>query len=151
MRLLPFDLAHQFEALLDQKGIGDRDKADYLKWLRFYWDFCHQHHYDAYCAESLPPFLDKLREQRSSNTQRNQARQAIAWFHRLQPSLDATSSNLAPSVNLATVIRNPDAALKSVVLPSNAIAENATTSITRPSILALRDSKRPSKLASYNQ
>jgi hypothetical protein len=79
-------------------------------------------------SESLTPFLVKLLEKRQSDQQRNQARQTIAWFYRLQPILATTSGVLESSENLAAVSRNPDAALKSVVLSSNAIAENATTS-----------------------
>lgn len=151
MRLLPTDLAHQFDVLLNPKGLDGRDKATDLKWLCFYWDFCHQYHYDVYRSESLPSFLDKLREQRQSDPQRNQARQAIAWFYRLQPIMTVTSSVLAPSENLVAVSRNSDAALKSVVLPLNTEIENATTSTTRSPILAPRDSKRPSHPDNHKQ
>lgn len=151
MLLLPNDLAHQFSALLNRKGISISDKTDYLKWLRFYWDFCHQYHYDFYCSESLSPFLDKLREKRQSGQQRNQARQAIAWFYCLQPILTVTSGVLGPSQKLAIVSRNPDATLKSVVFPSNTITKNATTSIIRSPILVQRDNKRPSQPDSYTQ
>jgi hypothetical protein len=151
MRLLLVDLAHQFNAFLGQKGIDGRDKATSLKWLRFYWGFCHQYHYDAYRSENLPPFLDKLREQQQSDYQQNQARQVMIWFYCLQPSLAATSGVLAPAGNLAAVSRNPDAALKPIALPSNPMVENATTSATLLPILAQCDSKRPSHPDSYKQ
>jgi site-specific recombinase XerC len=111
--------------------------------LRFYWDFCHKYHYDPYRTESLSPFLDKLREKRQFDQQRNQARRTIAWFYRLQPILATTSGVLEPSENLAAVILNPDAALRSVVLSSNAIVENATTSSPRSPIPVQSDNKRP--------
>jgi hypothetical protein len=152
MLLLPNDLAHQFSAFLDRKGISIPHKVDYLKWLRVYWDFCHQYHYNAYCTESLPPFLDKLREQRQSDSQWNQARQAIAWLHHLQPISTVTSDVLAPSKNLAAVRLNPDGALSSVVVPSNTIVENATTSTAaRSQVLVQHGSKKPSQPDSYNQ
>jgi hypothetical protein len=59
MLLLPNDLAHQFSALLDREGISIPHKADYLKWLRFYWGFCHKYQYDLYFNESLSAFLGK--------------------------------------------------------------------------------------------
>jgi hypothetical protein len=151
MRLLPTNLAHQFDALLDQKGIDDPDKATYLKWLRFYWDFCHQCHYEAYLSHNLPPFLEKLREQQQSDSQRNQARQAIACFYYLQPISTVTSGVLAPSENLTAVSRNPDGALSSIVVPSKAIVENTATSTIPSPIPASRESKRPSQPDSYNQ
>jgi hypothetical protein len=151
MRLLPVNLAHQFDVLLDQKGLDVRNKAAYLKWLRFYWDFCHQYHYDPYRSESLSPFLDKLGEKWQSDPERNQARQAMTWFYCLQPISTVTSSVSVPSENLAAVSRNLDVALKSVVFPANTIAENATTSIIRSPILTQHDSRRPSQPDSYNQ
>jgi integron integrase len=147
--LLPNELAHQISTLLDRKGVSSPNKEACLKWLRFYWDFCHKYHYDPYCTESLSPFLDKLREKRQSDPQRNQARQAMTWFYCLQSISDVNSGDLAASEKLATVIRNPDATLKSVVFPSNAIAESDTTSTPRSPILAQCDSQRPSQPDSY--
>jgi hypothetical protein len=151
MRRLPNDLAHQFDVLLDQQRLDGRDKATYLKWLRFYWDFCHQCYYDTYRTESLPPFLDKLREQQQSDSQRNQARQAIAWFHYLPSISIVTSDVLAPSENLAAVSRNQDTALKSVVLSSTATVASAATLAPCSPRLPPRDRKRPSQPHSYNQ
>jgi hypothetical protein len=151
MRLLPADLIHQFTALLDQKRLDGRDKATCLKWLRFYWDFCHQYHYDACRSESLPPLLDKLREKRQSDPQRNQGQQAINWLYCLQPISTVTSGVLVPSENLVDISRNPDAALRSVVLSSNTMVKNTITLPPRPPVLAQCDSKRPSQPDSYNQ
>jgi hypothetical protein len=149
--LLPNELAHQISTLLDRKVVSSPNKEACLKWLCFYWDFCHKYYYNIYYSESLSPFLDKLREKRQSGQQRNQARQAITWFYCLQPILTVTSSVLTPSEKLAIVSQNPDATLKPVVYPSNAITKNATTSITRSPILVQRDNKRPSQPDSYTQ
>jgi hypothetical protein len=146
--LLPNELAHQITILLDRKGVSSPNKEVCLKWLRFYWDFCH---YNLYRTENLPPFLDKLREKWQSDRQRNQAQKAIAWFHHLQLCLVANPSVLGPSENLAALVRNPDTAPRSLVLSSNAISENATASTARSLILAQRDSKRPSYTDSYKQ
>jgi hypothetical protein len=151
MRLMSTDLAHQF-IVLDQQGLDGRDKADHLKWLRYYWDFCHQYyHYDAYRTESLPSFLEKLRKKRQSDPQRTQAKQAMTWFYRLPLILTVASSALIPSENLAAINQNPYAALRSVVLSSNATFENATTSSTCSPIPAPRDNKRPNHPDSYKQ
>lgn len=143
MHLLPTDLVRQFDALLDLQKLYGRDKAAYLKWLRFYWDFCSKYHHDPYRSESLPPFLTQLREKRQSDQQRNQARQAVTWFYRLQPSLPPTSNVAAPSENLTAVSRNLVAPPKSAVLPLNAIAENAASSAVRSSIQEQSNIKEP--------
>lgn len=143
MHLLPTDLACKFDALLDRHKLYGRDKAAYLKWLRFYWDFCRKYHYDPYRSESLPPFLTKLREKRQSDQQLNQARQAVTWFYRLQLSSTATPNVAASSENLAAVSRSPVAPPKSAVLPLNAIAENAASSAVRSSIQEQSNIKVP--------
>jgi hypothetical protein len=114
-----------------------------LKWLRFYWGFCHKHHYDLYRTESLSPFLDKLRKKRQSDQQRNQARQAVTWFYRLQLSSAATPNVAAPSENYAAVSRSPVAPPKSAVLLLNAIAENAASSAVHPSMQKQCTNKAP--------
>ncbi|MGZ5009229.1 MAG: hypothetical protein ACXWE9_08240 [Methylobacter sp.] len=66
MRLLPTDLARQFDDLLARQKLYGPDKATYLKWLLFYWDFCRKYHHDPYRYESLPLFLTELRESGNS-------------------------------------------------------------------------------------
>jgi integron integrase len=100
-------------------------------------------------SESLSPFLDKLREKRQSYPQQNQARKAIAWFHHLQSISIITSDVLVISEKLEGVSRNPDAALKSIVLPSNTKVENAPHVAPCPSILLQSDSKRTSQPHSH--
>ena len=82
--MLPKDLAQKFSESLVNKSFPNEAIASYLKWLRFYWDFCDKYHYDPYCPESLPRFLNKLVEKRQSEQQK-QARHSITLFYRMQP------------------------------------------------------------------
>jgi len=77
---LPPDLAQQFSELLEGKRLSGPDKAAYLKWLRFYWDFCHKYLHNPHLTESLPPFLDNLRKKEQSEQQRNQAGKRLSGF-----------------------------------------------------------------------
>jgi hypothetical protein len=151
MRLLLTDLAHQYDALLSQIGTDGRGKAEHLKWLCFYWDFCHLYYYTPYRSENLPPLLDKLREKRQSDQQRNQARHVTIWFYCLQPIQTVTSGVLIRSDKLLAISRSLDATLRSVVLSSNAIVENTATSTACSPILSRCDSKRPNHPDSYKQ
>lgn len=78
MLMLPNDLTQNFSDLLSGKSFPDNAKVSYLKWLRFYWDFCHRYYYDPYCSDSLPLFLHKLHEKRQSELQQKQARHAVS-------------------------------------------------------------------------
>jgi len=89
--MLPKDLTRKFNDLLAGKSFPDEARASYLKWLRFYWDFCNKYQYDPYSSESLSWFLDKLAEKRQSEQQKKQARHSITLFYLMQYSLVASN------------------------------------------------------------
>jgi hypothetical protein len=62
-------------------------KGAYLKWLRYYWDFCHKYHFSHEHRESLPHFLKKLQEKRQTQTQQEQAAYAISLYYELLASV----------------------------------------------------------------
>ena len=104
--MLPGDLSQQFNELLTRKSFPDEAKSTYLKWLRFYWDFCDKYHYNPYCPESLPRFLQKLVEKRQSDQQMKQAGHAVTMFYRMQ-YLPAPFSGAALAENsLQTAVHN---------------------------------------------
>ena len=80
MLKLPTTLIHQFDILLLNNAIPDKDRGFYKKWLRFYWDFCHKYQHDAFHLKSLPLFLQKLQNKNQSEEQRHQAKHAISLF-----------------------------------------------------------------------
>lgn len=44
---IPTSLREQFQACLQQHGIPLHAQTAYLKWLRYYLDFCHKYHFAA--------------------------------------------------------------------------------------------------------
>ncbi len=70
-------------------------KRAYLKWLRYYWDFCHTYHFPHEHRESLPHFLKKLQEKRQTQAQQEQAAHAIGLYYEL---LDAKASLPTPGL-----------------------------------------------------
>jgi hypothetical protein len=91
MLTLPQDLSQKFNDLLTGKSFPDEARASYLKWLRFYWDFCKKYQYDPYSSESLSWFLHKLVEKRQSEQQQKQARHSITLFYRIKYNAGASS------------------------------------------------------------
>ena len=39
---VPPKLARLYDTRLEREGIAAEHRPHYKKWLRFYWDFCHQ-------------------------------------------------------------------------------------------------------------
>jgi hypothetical protein len=70
--------------LLAGKSFPDDARAYYLKWLRFYWDFCNKYQYDPYSSESLSRFCINLVENRQSEQQQKQAGRSITLFYRMR-------------------------------------------------------------------
>ena len=105
MLMLPADLTQKFNDFLVGKSFPDESKACYLKWLRFYWDFCKKYHYDPYCSESLSCFLRKLVEKRQSEQQQKQATHSITLFYRMQYNAVASSEALHPENSTGISVR----------------------------------------------
>lgn len=118
---LPPDLAQQFSVLLEGNRLSGPNKAAYLKWLRFYWDFCHKYRHNPHLMESLPPFLDKLQEKGQSEQQRNQAQQAIKWFYCLRYGKAVSTGNAASTQTIGVSRENQ---VLTIPAPGNAIREN---------------------------
>lgn len=84
MLMLPDDLTQKFNDLLIRKSFPDNARVSYLKWLRFYWDFCHKYRHDPFDLGSLPLFLNKLQEKRQSEQQLKQAQDAVSLFYGIE-------------------------------------------------------------------
>lgn len=57
MKKIPAALSHQYTMLLNETEIPDRYHQHYLKWLRYYLDFCHKYQVDDSTPRSLPTSL----------------------------------------------------------------------------------------------
>jgi len=76
----------QFEALLAQKEIPKRLHSEYLKWLRYYLDFCHKYGFEKSKKQSLPHFIKKLQDKRQTFQQQKSATLAISLYYETKPS-----------------------------------------------------------------
>lgn len=73
-------LYSQYTAFIGQKGVQPSRQQYYLKWLRYYLDFCHKYNFQHDVKESLTAFVRKLREKKQSEKQRKQAYHAISLY-----------------------------------------------------------------------
>ncbi len=80
MLVIPQEKRNDFISTLEEKGIPGNEREPYLKWVRYFLDFCNKCRFDDSNEQSLPPFIKKLREKRQTAAQQDQAFHAIALF-----------------------------------------------------------------------
>lgn len=78
---IPSELLSRFDSYIKNKQIPDNIRPLYIKWLRYYLDFCKKYHFGHCRQDSLPQFLEKLRDKKQTAQQRQQANQAITLYY----------------------------------------------------------------------
>jgi len=96
MRKIPSALNAQFEALLVKNKIPQRFHSHYLKWLRYYLDFCQRYRFSESNSQSLPNFIRKLKENRQTDAQQKQANNAIDIYYELIRSKPSNNTSELP-------------------------------------------------------
>ena len=81
MLSIPSALRAQFDERLLEKTIPRKTQQSYIKWLRYYLDFCRKYDFHKSNRESLPLFLKKLEEKKQTRAQLQQAADAIALYY----------------------------------------------------------------------
>ena len=71
------DIWAAFERRLDQAQVPAGQRPGYLKWVRFYFDFCSKYGHSPALPTSLGPFLNKLAAKNQSVGRRIQASAAV--------------------------------------------------------------------------
>jgi len=73
MKQISNTIIGHYKALLAQKQIPLNSQPHYLKWLRYYLDFCRKYNFKESGKKSLSHFINKLKEKKQSAQQQNQA------------------------------------------------------------------------------
>ena len=84
MKKIPLETEKQFLTLLNNK-MPQKLHPDYLRWLIFYLDFCVKYEFEEDNQESLPKFLNKLKQKNQTEVQLKQAKNAISLYYELKP------------------------------------------------------------------
>ena len=74
---IPASLNAQFNTSLVKNKIPQKYQIHYLKWLRYYLDFCHKYGLGESNPQNLSGFIRKLKEKRQTDAQQKQANEAI--------------------------------------------------------------------------
>ncbi len=80
MLAIPTALRAQFEERLLGKAIPRKTHWFFMKWLRYYLDFCRKYNFPDAKRESVAPFLRKLQEKKQTSVQQQQAVDAVALY-----------------------------------------------------------------------
>ena len=79
-------LEKQFNSALTKEKVVRPDRGHYLKWLRYYLDFCDKYGFNASDPRSLSGFMRKLEEKKQTNIQQEQAGKAVQIYYELAGS-----------------------------------------------------------------
>ena len=93
---IPAHLLRQYKTFIAHKGASPREQQYYVKWMRFFLDFCHKYTFRAEAKTSLPAFMEKLREKKQSEKQIKQAHHAIMLYFKLISRAKEKSTNIHP-------------------------------------------------------
>ena len=74
---IPAKVITSFSSFLNEKNIPVTSRNYYIKWLRYYLDYCHKYRLDYLNPGSLPKFLNKLKEKKQTGIQQKQAHESI--------------------------------------------------------------------------
>ena len=80
------NLLNNYNLNLQIKQVPKNKHKYYLKWLRYYLDFCHKYNFQNSDPESLHRFIGKLRSKKQTIPQQEQATNAIRLFYTLSKS-----------------------------------------------------------------
>ena len=83
MKAIPPKLGQDFDHSCKNAGVFGVDRQDYIKWLRFYLDFCEKYEHPPRDKNSLQPFLQKLASKNQSRERQEQAAASIGLLYNL--------------------------------------------------------------------
>lgn len=106
MLAIPPFVKGKFIVFLQRRKVPSNLHPFYLKWLRYYLDFCEKYRFPHSQPASLPPFLRKLQEKRQSPAQQQQAREAISLYYQILVS-EAPASIASSPQEMLTVDKRP--------------------------------------------
>jgi integron integrase len=89
---IPPAIARDYQEAAASGLVPVEQRVHYLRWLRYYLDFCHKYDHDPEVADSLLPFEEKLIEKHQEDWKREQASQAVALYHRMLSDRAASSN-----------------------------------------------------------
>jgi len=100
MKPIPEKIRKPYLAYLEEQKLATSEMPLYLKWLRFYLDFCEKYSHPASSYDSLPLFKSKLLKKNQTPLQAEQAEKAIKLFYQLIESYRSAKSQPKTAINV---------------------------------------------------
>ncbi len=107
---IPAKIQTRYRDLLIKKAIPEKYHFHYMKWLRYYLDFCLKYKFNQSDKESHSHFLNKLQEKNQTEQQQEQASEAISIYY--ESGATHSSENI-PFKNKNAIISTKNEGLKS--------------------------------------
>lgn len=101
---LPKNVNKHYNNILIEKQLSSEDQFFCKKWLRFYWDFCHKYNHNAFIEDSLPLFLEKLKQKGQVEQQQSKATQAVNFFYEICELRKQQNSVESPNASYNTEV-----------------------------------------------
>ena len=83
MKQIPSHIKVLFDAHMKNKAISKSTHFHYLKWLRYYLNFCEKYRLDQLKKENAVHFVQKLKDKKQTAQQQKQAYHAVSLFYEL--------------------------------------------------------------------
>ncbi len=80
---IPPDILNKYKHTLSQQSISIQKQPYFIKWFRYYWDFCMKYNFNKGNPKSLPHFIKKLESKKQSKFKLIQASDAIRIFYEM--------------------------------------------------------------------
>lgn len=77
---LPGQIVSDYRLHLLKRRVIDEDIADYLKWLRYFHDYCAKYHVEGDNSHRIRLFIGKLQEKKQSEGQLRRAYNAVMLY-----------------------------------------------------------------------
>lgn len=110
MKTIHQELLNKFGDQLIKDRVPSKDHVFFKKWLRYYIDFCFKYGHDLKYTESLPHFINKLREKNQTKQQQKQAYDSILIYyamHDIHPDWSNRSLSNNEIEKQAPVVKEP--------------------------------------------
>jgi len=93
---IPQEILNEFDKFLRKENVEAGKQVFFRKWLRYYLDFCHKYKHDSKSPDSLPLFINKLRDKKQSRQQQKQAFDSITIYYKIFNVYPDWSKKTAP-------------------------------------------------------
>lgn len=95
---IPANLVTTYTTFLQQSGVPSGQHRYYIKWLRYYFDFCSKYNFRHEGKESFAAFVEKLKEKKQGENLRKQAHHAVSLFYEMEQYSEGKIQNDIPLV-----------------------------------------------------